>query len=43
MPNLAQMYSLANAKTSYSRRRPEIYAALDKGGFKVYTAVLKEF
>lgn len=43
MPNLAQCYALANAKSSYSRPDEEIYAALNKGGFRVYTAVLKEF
>lgn len=43
MPNLAQMFSLANAKSSYSRPEPEIYAALNEGGWLVYAAVLKEY
>ena len=43
MPNLTQMLTLANAKSSYSRPETEIYAALNKAGFRVYTAVLKEF
>lgn len=42
MPNLAQMFSLANSKSSYSRPEPEIYAALDEGGLLVFNAVLKE-
>ena len=41
--NLAQMYSLANAKSSYSRPDAEIYAALDQAGLFVYAAVLKEY
>jgi hypothetical protein len=41
--NLAGMFALANSKSSYSRPSSEIYAALDEGGFLVYTAVLKEF
>lgn len=43
MPNLAQMFSLVNQKSSYSRTDTEIYAALSEGGFLVYSAVLKEF
>ncbi len=43
MPDLAQMYALCNAKSSYSRPEGEILAALDEAGFLVYTAVLKEF
>lgn len=42
MPNLAQLYATVNAKTAYSRPS-EIYSALDRAGFRVYTAVLKEF
>lgn len=42
MPNLAQLYSMVNSKTSFSRP-DEIYAALEEGGFKVYAATLKEF
>ena len=41
MPNLQQMYAAVNAKTAYSRPN-EIYGALDKGGRRVYNAVLKE-
>ncbi len=41
--NLAQMYSLANSKSYYSRPDAEIYGALDEAGFFVYTAVLKEY
>ena len=41
--NLAQMYSLANSKSYYSRSDGEIYNALDKGGRIVFNAVLKEF
>lgn len=41
--NLAQMYAVANSKTNYSRSDGEIYAALDAAGFRVYSAVLKEF
>lgn len=41
--NLAQMYSLANGKSYYSRPDAEIYAALEEAGFFVYAAVLKEF
>ena len=41
--DLAGMFALANAKSSYSRPSSEIYSALDEGGFLVYSAVLKEF
>lgn len=41
--NLAQMYALANSKSGYSRSDVEIWAALDRAGFRVYSAVLKEF
>lgn len=41
--NLAQMFALANSKSSYSRPSSEVYASLDEGGFFVYAAVLKEF
>lgn len=40
---LAQMYSLANSKTYYSRPDADVYGALDQAGFFVYAAVLKEF
>jgi hypothetical protein len=43
VPNLAQMFALANARSAYSRPSGEIYSALDEAGFLVYTAVLKEF
>jgi hypothetical protein len=43
MPNLAQMYALANTRSANSRPEGEIYSALDEAGFLVYTAVLKEF
>jgi hypothetical protein len=43
MPNLAQMYTLANSKSMYSRQPGEIYSALEESGFKVYAAVLKEY
>jgi hypothetical protein len=43
MPNLAQMFALANARSANSRPEGEIYSALDEAGFLVYTAVLKEF
>jgi hypothetical protein len=41
--NLSQMFALCNSKTSYSRSEGEIYAALSRSGFRVYSAVLKEF
>lgn len=37
------MFSLANAKSYNSRTDVEVYAALQEGGFYVYSAVLKEF
>jgi hypothetical protein len=43
MPSLAQMYSLVNSKSLYSRSDVDIYAALSEGGFYVYSAVIKEF
>lgn len=43
MPNLAQMYATANARSQFSRAEGEIYSALDEAGFLVYTAILKEF
>jgi hypothetical protein len=43
MPTLAAMFSLVNQKSQYSRSDTEIYAALSRGGFAVYSAVLKEF
>lgn len=43
MPNLAQMFALADARSSFSRPEGEIYSALDEAGFLVFTAVLKEF
>lgn len=41
MPNLAQMYSTINSKSSFSRPA-EIYPALSEAGWLVYSAVLKE-
>lgn len=41
--NLAQMFASANGKSGYARSEGEIYAALSRAGFKVYSAVLKEF
>lgn len=41
--NLAQMYALANSKSGYTRSDAEIYDALNESGFRVYSAVLKEF
>lgn len=41
--NLAQMFALCNSKTSYSRSEGEIYGSLARAGFRVYSAVLKEF
>lgn len=41
--NLSQMYAACNAKSGYARQDAEIYAALNRGGFRVYAAVLKEF
>lgn len=37
------MFALVNQKSYYSRTDVEIYAALQKAGFRVYSAVLKEF
>lgn len=39
--NLAQMYALANSKSGYARADGEIYAALGRGGFRVYAEALK--
>lgn len=41
--NLAQMYALADSKSGYSRSDGEIYDALNESGFRVFSAVLKEF
>lgn len=41
--NLPQAYALANSKSGYSRSDGEIYDALNEGGFRVYSAVLKEY
>lgn len=41
--NLAQQFALCNSKTNYSRSEGEVYGALDAAGFRVYSAVLKEF
>lgn len=41
--NLAQMFALCNSKSGYSRAEGEIYASLARSGFRVYSAVLKEF
>lgn len=42
MPNLAQLYANVNADTYYSRPN-QIYSALESAGFKVFSAILKEF
>lgn len=40
--NLFQMYANCNANSGYARADGEIYAALGRAGFKVFSAVVKE-
>jgi len=40
--NLAQMYANCNANSGYARTDGEIYSALGRAGFKVFSAVVKE-
>ena len=41
--NVAQMYALANLKSGLARSDGEIYDALNESGWRVYSAVLKEY
>lgn len=42
MPNLAQMIATVNSKSYYSRP-DDVIPAISKGGWKVFSAVVKEF
>lgn len=42
MPSLAQMYATCNSDSYYSRTDSEIWAALTRGGKRVYDAVCNE-
>jgi hypothetical protein len=43
MPNLNELFSLCNSGSYYSRGEQDVWSSINSAGFRLYTAVLKEY